>query len=555
MSEKDFFAEIIDLVKTGRLSKDQITRAKIKLCKGHNVRNIPTDIEIMLNANTQDLPSLKKYLQTKPMRTQSGVAVCAIMSKPIKCPHGACIMCPSRTKEGIPQSYTGKEPATMRAIRNKFDPYLQVFNRLEQYVVLGHSPEKIDMIMMGGTFPSFPKKYQEDFVKYAFKAMNDFSGMFYYRGDFDIDKFKEFFMLPGRVQSKERTRKIQAKLLALKGKTTLEKEHMRNEKSKIKCVGLTVETRSDYGKLKQGNELLRLGATRVELGIQSVYDEVLSKIERGHDVKENLSAIETLRDLGFKLNFHYMIGLPGSSEKMDLLGFRQMFDNPIYRPDMLKIYPCMVVKDSKLYHVYKRGEYNPIGIDAAANLIAEMKQHVPPYCRIMRVQRDIPTYATIAGVNRTNLRQYVDLAMKKKGITCRCIRCREIKGNERIGKPKIHLFKYAASGGTEFFISADDKEHLIGFCRLRFPAKLLRKEITGKTALIRELHVYGPAVPIGEEGDVQHRGIGKQLLTFAENIARKNGKTQMIIISGVGVRGYYRKFGYNKNGPYMVKQI
>ena len=557
MSEENFFEEVIRLVKSGSLSKDQITRLKLRLCKAHGVKRIPTDIEIMLHAKKEDLPLLKRFLQTKPMRTQSGVAVCAIMSKPFRCPHGSCLMCPSRTAEGVPQSYTGREPATMRAMRNNFDPYLQVFNRLEQYVVLGHSPEKIELIIMGGTFPSFPKKYQEEFVTLAFKAMNDFSDLFYRKGEFDIAGFKEFFELPGRVASEKRTKSIQAKLLRLKKKADvkLEREQARNEKSHIKCVGLTIETRSDYGRLEQGNELLRLGCTRVELGIQSVYDDVLAKIERGHGARENIEAIETLKDLGFKLNFHYMIGLPGSSMERDLLGFRQVFSNPMYRPDMLKIYPCMVVKESRLYGLYRKGKYKPLTTEQAAKLIAEMKQFVPPYCRIMRVQRDIPTYATVAGVDRTNLRQYVNYIMEEKGIKCRCIRCREIKGNARLGKAKIKFLKYVASNGTEFFIAAEDREHLIGFCRLRFPGRALRSEITGDSALIRELHVYGPAVAIGEEGDVQHRGIGKQLLQRAEQIAKKNGKKKMIIISGVGVRGYYRKLGYKRNGPYMSRQL
>jgi len=555
MSEENFFNDIIRLVKSGSLSKDQITRAKIRLCKAHGVKRIPTDIEIMLHAKKEDVPLLNKSLKTKPMRTQSGVAVCAIMSKPFRCPHGSCLMCPSRTAKGVPQSYTGREPATMRAMRNNFDPYLQVFNRLEQYAVLGHSPEKIEMIVMGGTFPSFPKKYQEDFVKFAFKAMNDFSDLFYRNGGFDIIKFREFFELPGQVASGKRTKSIQGRLLKLKGRTTLQKEHSRNEKSRIKCVGLTIETRSDYGRLEQGNEMLRLGCTRVELGIQSVYDDVLASIERGHGTRENIEAIEILRDLGFKLNFHYMIGLPGSSMERDLLGFRQMFSNPMYRPDMLKIYPCLVVRESRLYNLYKNGKFKPITTAQAAKLIAEMKQFVPPYCRIMRVQRDIPTYATVAGVDRTNLRQYVSEVMKKEGITCRCIRCREIKGSARFGKVKISVLKYRASNGTEFFISAEDQKHLLGFCRLRFPGRALRSEITGDSALIRELHVYGPAAAIGEEGDVQHRGIGRSLLHRAEQIAKKNGKKKMIIISGVGVRGYYKRLGYRKQGPYMVKKI
>ncbi len=557
MSEKLFFMDMIEVVKSGNLDKDQITKLKLKLCRKHKCKRIPTDIEIMLNADEQDIPVLKRFLLTKPTRTISGVAACAIMSKPIKCKHGACLMCPSRTKKGVPQSYTGKEPASMRAMRNKFDSYMQVINRLEQYIVLGHPPEKIELIIMGGTFPSFAKNYQENFIMNAFKAMNDFSDMFYKKKRFDIVKFKGFFELPGKVDSTKRTRIIQKKMLTLKNKNKkkLEHEHARNEKSKIKCVGMTIETRADYGKLKHGNEMLKLGCTRIELGIQSVYDDVLKKIERGHGVKENIKAIETLKDLGFKLNFHYMPGLPGSSIKKDLLGFKKLFNDPAYKPDMLKIYPCMVIKDSKLYKLYKQGKFKPLNTKQAAELIANMKTHVPKYCRIMRVQRDIPTYATVAGVDRTNLRQYVHEVMKKKGTTCSCIRCREIKANARIGRVKIKVYGYDASNGKEFFVSAEDNKHLLGFTRLRFPSQSLRKEITRHSALIRELHVYGPAVSIGKSGKVQHTGVGRKLMQKAEQIAKKNKKNKILVISGVGVRGYYRKLGYSKQGQYMVKTI
>ena len=559
MSQQEYFEEIIKVIKSKKISKEKLSRLKTRLCKKHKIAKPPTDIEILLNADEKYVKKIKPLLLTKPIRSASGVSVVAIMSKPYKCPHGACIMCPSMTKQGVPQSYTGKEPATRRAIRNKFDPYLQVFNRLEQYAVAGHSFDKIELIVMGGTFPSFPKKYRDEFVTYAFKALNDFSKIFFNKKGFDFTKFKEFFELPGDIGSEKRTKRIHEKLLKLKNrkKTKLEKEHNYNDKkSHVKCVGMTIETRSDYGKLKQGNELLKLGCTRVEIGIQSVYDDVLKKIERGHTIKDNIESIRTLKDLGFKLNFHYMPGLPGVDRKKDFKGMLQLFEDENYQPDMLKIYPCMVVRHSKLYKKWKQGKFKPLTTKQAAKMIAKFKQYVPEYCRIMRVQRDIPTYATEAGVDMTNLRQLIHQILKKEKRKCRCIRCREIGRAKNVkGKNEIAVMHYRASGGNEFFISAEIGDYIVGFCRLRFSSDFLRKEITESSALIRELHVYGPAVTIGKKGKVQHTGVGKALLRRAEQICRTYYKNKIVVISGVGVRGYYRRLGYKKEGPYMAKKI
>lgn len=562
MSKKEYFKEIIKEIKKRKLTKDKLSRLKVKFCRKHGLVKPPTDIEILLNAKIKDVPKIKSLLQTKPVRSASGVSVVAIMTKAIKCPHGACSMCSSMVEDGIPQSYTGKEPATRRAIRNCFDPYLQVFNRIEQYVVTGHSFDKVELIVMGGTFPSFPKKYKETFITYAFKAMNDFSKLFFKKNKFNFAKFKKFFELPGEVGDPKRTKSIHKKLREIKNKTktSLKKEHAYNDKkSRIKCIGMTIETRSDYGKLKEGNELLDLGCTRIELGIQSVYDKALKNINRGHTVQDNIDSIKVLKDLGFKLNFHYMPGLPGISKNKDLQGMLDLFDNENYRPDMLKIYPCMVIKKSKLYESWKKGKFKPLTTKQAAKMIAHFKYFVPPYCRIMRVQRDIPTYATEAGVDMTNLRQVIQKIMEKEGIKCECIRCREIGRNKTPkGKKSLNVMHYGSSQGNEFFISADIGNCIIGFCRLRFPSQFKRKEITESSALIRELHVYGPAVAIGKKGTkkkIQHTGVGKALLEKAEEICKMYYKDKIVIISGVGVRGYYRKIGYKQEGPYMVKKL
>jgi elongator complex protein 3 len=558
--EEDFFKEIIEYIKENKPLKQKLANEKIRICSKHKLNRIPTDIEILLNAEIKDIGSLKKYLQTKPTRTISGVAIIAIMTRPFACPHGACTQCPGGLQSAfgdVPQSYTGKEPATMRAIRNNYDSYLQVFNRLEQYIVLGQNPDKVELIIMGGTFPSFPEKYQEEFIKTAFKAMNDFSTLFYKKGELNVAKFKEFFALPGNIGDEERIKKIHKQLSKMKKQNniTLEKEQIKNEKSAIRCVGLTIETRPDYAKIEHANKMLSLGCTRVELGVQSVYDKALTRINRGHDVNESIKATRTLKDLGFKINYHMMLGMPGVSYLEDLEGLKQLFENQNFRPDMLKLYPCMVLRGTKLFFEWQEGRYKPLTTEQATRLIIEFKKYVPEYVRIMRVQRDIPTKMIEAGVDRTNLRQMIESRMSEHGLQCRCIRCREIKNHEIKGKIELKVNEYKASNGEEYFISLENNDSIIGFCRLRIPSQSLRKEIPEESALIRELHVYGTAAKIGKESDVQHRGFGKQLLLKAEKIAKNNKRKKMIIISGVGVRGYYRKQGYKKQGPYMIKKL
>ncbi|MFH0875443.1 MAG: tRNA uridine(34) 5-carboxymethylaminomethyl modification radical SAM/GNAT enzyme Elp3 [archaeon] len=563
----DFYSEIIAEIKIAKnISKAKINKLKFRLAGKYNLKEVPTDIEVLLNSNKSDFKLLKNKLMSKPTRTGSGVAVVAIMTSPKECPHaktgvGPCLMCPGGPKSAfgnIPQSYTGKEPATMRAIRNRYDPYLQVMNRLEQYIAMGQSPQKVELIIMGGTLPSYNKLYKESFIAYAYAALNDFSSLFYKKGELDLLKYKDFFMLPGKVDDKSRAKKLQEKMQDLKKlkKRVLSIELSKNESSLIKCVGLTIETRPDYGKLMQGNEMLTYGCTRVELGIQATDDEILKFIRRGHSVADSIESTRILKDLGFKINYHMMPGLPLSDEKKDVDMLNEIVSNRDFKPDMLKIYPAMVMNGTALYELWKTGKYTPLTTQKAAEIISEFKRNVPYWMRIMRVQRDIPTNATIAGVDRTNLRQYVTALLKEKGIECKCIRCREPK-SANINGYKIFIEKYDASRGVEYFISVEDsiRKTIYGFCRMRFPSQLLQKEITNDSALIRELHVYGQAAELGDSGSVQHRGLGKKLLKKAEEIAKANKKNKIVVISGVGVRSYYRKLGYKKEGPYMVKRL
>jgi elongator complex protein 3 len=335
----------------------------------------------------------------------------------------------------------------------------------------------------------------------------------------------------------------------LKSKTTLEKEQKRNETSLIRCIGMTIETRPDYAKLKHCNQMLKLGCTRIELGIQSIYNQSLKKIKRGHTVEDSIKAMKTLKDLGFKINVHYMLGLPSSTPKNDLKGLETLFSDERFRPDMLKIYPCVVLKGTKLYELYKKKKFKPITIKQTIEVLSEFKKRVPMYLRIMRIQRDIPPRVIESGVNRTNLRQYINQK-------CNCIRCREVGRARKYGKPSIKIIEYKASQGKEFFISFEDKKNILfGFCRLRIPSQSLRKEITENSAIIRELHIYGPSIQIGKKGNIQHKGLGKELLKKAEEIARFHKKNKIVVISGIGVREYYRRHGYKKDGPYMSKKI
>ncbi len=569
--KQDFFSEIAEFIKKKKPSKNQIATEKTRLCKKYSLKKIPTDIEIMLNADIKGIQKIRKFLLAKPTRTISGIAACAVMTKPFPCPHGKCAYCPGGINSAfgtVPQSYTGKEPAARRAIRNNYNAYLQVMNRLEQYVAAGHAPDKIELIIMGGTFPSCPMSYQEDFIKNALQAMNDFSFLFIDKNSaLNLAKFKEFFQLPSDIADKKRTKSVQKKLLKIKSnrKTTLEKEQLKNEKSNIRCVGLTIETRPDYGKLEQGNEMLRLGCTRVELGIQTIYDGVLKKIERGHSVKDSIGSTRILKDLGFKINYHVMPGLPGVTKEQDLSALKTLFEDENFKPDMLKIYPCMVMKGTKLFEEWKKGKFNPLTTKEAAEIIAEFKKYVPEYCRIMRVQRDIPTYVTSSGVDKTNLRQYVEQLCKERGIKCRCIRCREAgfspitKNDINLNNIKIKIIKYNASKGKEFFIAAEEPKNdiLFGYCKLRFPSQLLRKEITKDSALVRELHIYSPSVALGEKSknSYQHRGLGKKLLKKAEEIAKNNKKKKILVLSGIGAKEYYSKLGYKKDGCYMSKML
>ncbi len=514
--------EILDGVRDGTInSRQALEKIKKKLCKKYGLAEMPTNTDILLCIPEEQKHEVEWLLMNKPVRTLSGVAVVAVMTSPYECPHGRCIPCPGGPPFSA-QSYTGKEPAAQRAIMNNYDPFEQTADRIRQLEAVGHPSDKIELIVMGGTFTARDFVYQEWFVKRCYDAMNG------------------------------------------KEAATLEGAKRINEKAGHRCIGMTVETRPDWLRLNHVDEILEMGSTRVELGAQILNDRVLYEMRRGHTVSDTEYATRIARDAGLKICYHVMPGLPGSNGETDLESFRRMFDDEKFRPDMLKIYPTLVVKPSILYEKWKKGEYKPLDTDEAVELISEMKKYVPEWVRIQRVERDIPANLIDAGIKKSNLRQLVLENMRKKGEKCRCIRCREVghreyKDNVNIGEVEVVRREYRAGGGREIFISAEDKENdsIIGYCRLRFPYKPHRHEIGDKDAIIRELRVNGPLVPIGKkaDGEWQHKGYGKKLLHEAENIAGDAGKEKILVLSGIGVREYYRSLGYKKDGVYMSKML
>ncbi|HDJ96726.1 MAG TPA: tRNA uridine(34) 5-carboxymethylaminomethyl modification radical SAM/GNAT enzyme Elp3 [Candidatus Aenigmarchaeota archaeon] len=517
--------EVIEnLLRERKLSEKVFMKVLKEVAKKYRLEKLPTKIEILSFCTPAEKSRLKKVLTTKPSRTISGVTVVTVVAKPAPCP-GSCLYCP----RGInaPQSYTGLEPAIQRAIRNDYDPFLQTKDRLNQYKVMGHPSDKIEVIILGGTFTALSEGYQEWFVKRIFDALNG-------------------------VDSE-----------------TLEEAQRINETAKHRCVGLTIETRPDFCKEKHVDFMLRLGATRVEIGVQSIYDDVLKFIKRGHTVEDEVEAIRIARDAGYKIVLHVMPGLPGSDFKRDIKMFKTLFSDQRFMPDGLKIYPTMVIEGTELYEMWKRGEYNPLDDEKTIKLLVEIKKLVPPFVRIRRVLRDIPATKIVAGPKKSNIRELVQKRMKEIGLRCRCIRCREVGHMEmNFGlKPRVEDIKlvrreYKASGGVEIFLSFEDvkRDILIAFLRLRIPSgKAHRKEIKEvDSAIIREIHTYGYALEIGKKPkeEWQHRGYGKELIEEAEDIAKiEFDKKKMVVISGVGVRRYFMKNGYKRDGLYVSKLL
>src|SRR6266581_72574 len=508
-------------------SKEDVNKVKIEVCRKYKSPFVPANSSILELLSDDLRPRLRPVLTDKQVRGISGVTTVAVMPKPYGCPHGKCTYCPGGPEVGVPRAYTGKEPAVMRALESKYDPFLQVQSRVAQLQAMGHPVDKVELILVGGTFPFLPRTYQEDFVKRCLDALNGV----------DSPSLEE------------------AKNIA--------------ESADVKNVGITVETRPDWARKGHVDHMLSIGVTRVEIGVQTLYDDVYERIHRDHTVADVVQATQTLKDSGIKVGYHMMLGLPGCDAKRDLDAFRRIFEDSDFRPDMLKIYPCLVTPGTQLHEEWKRGEYAPYSTEESARLIAEIKQYVPRWVRIMRIQREIPVDGIADGVKHGNLRQLVEHELTNGNIKCHCIRCREVgitylKNGESPDLERVELKRldYEGSGGTDIFLSFEDPERdiLIGYVRIRIPAENAhRPEIARQnSSIIRELHVFGQTVPVGDRlsGAFQHRGYGFKLLAEAERISREEyDRRKMLVISALGTKGYYSRFGYTHDGPYVSKSV
>ena len=517
MGIMNFFDEVSTKINSGEInSKDDLQSLKLQLSRKYSLDHIPSDSEILNTATINK--EYQKLLRIKPTRTVSGVAVVAAMTSPEICPHGRCIFCPGGVENNSPQAYTGYEPSALRGRANQYDAYNIVFNRLKQLETIGHDTSKVDLIIMGGTFTARTREYQESYVKGCIDAMNGFVA------------------------------------------ENLEEAMKFNETAGRKCIGLTVETKPDWFFEKEIDLALDYGATKVELGAQIINDAVLKMNMRGHGTSEIVKSTQLSRDAGFKIVYHLMPGMPGASYEDDLKSFREMMSNEDYMPDMLKIYPTLVVKGTKLYNMWKSGEYEPMDTNDAVRLITTFMKEMPPWVRVQRMQRDIPVKFIEAGVKRSDLRNLVEAQLEMNGEKSHEIRGREVGVRDvKSGDFTLLRREYKASGSNEIFLSFENSDDDIsGFIRLRKPSSRSHRAEIKDSSIIREIKVLGNVVPVGQrtgEG-FQHRGIGKSLLDEAERISREEWNMERIlVISGIGVREYFRKFGYERIGPYMGKNF
>ncbi|MCL5665786.1 MAG: tRNA uridine(34) 5-carboxymethylaminomethyl modification radical SAM/GNAT enzyme Elp3 [Candidatus Thermoplasmatota archaeon] len=511
----DFFSEVSSEIESGRVrTKDQLQKLKMEIARKYSLDHIPGDSDILAYLHGSE--DTRKILTIKGTRTISGVAVVAAMTSPERCPHGKCIFCPGGPDNNSPQAYTGYEPAALRGRNNGYDPYNEVFNRLKQLETIGHDTSKVDLIIMGGTFTAREPSYQMDFVKGCLDGMN-------------------------RNVSR-----------------TLEEAILENENAERRCIGLTVETKPDWFLEKDIDLALSYGATKVELGVQILKDDVLRMNNRGHGIEEIRRSTALARDAGLKIVYHIMPGMYGTSMEDDYGSFDLMFSDPSFRPDMLKIYPTLVVKGTSLYKLWKDGKYVPPATDEMVDFLVYVLEKIPPWVRIQRIQRDIPVRLIAAGVKRSDIRNLAEERIRKLTSGTGEIRYREIgRSSGRDSITEMRRIDYDASGGREIFLSFETGGSIVGFLRLRIPSEEShRQELTG-SSIVREIKVFGREVPIGKHDDQwQHRGIGKEMIFLAENITREEfGLRRIAIMSGIGVRNYFRTLGYEILGPYMAKAI
>jgi len=510
------------------------TQAKGQASRKYKLQGIPKMADILQALPIQYRAKLWPYLQTKPVRTASGVAVVAVMSKPHRCPHIAytgnvCVYCPGGPDsdfEYSTQAYTGYEPTSMRAIRARYDPYSQVKGRVAQLKGIGHTVDKVEFIVMGGTFLSLDKGYKDYFIRNLHDALSGYHS------------------------------------------SSVEESIRYSEQSKTKCIGITIETRPDYCLKPHLEEMLSYGCTRIEIGVQSIYESVARETNRGHTVAAVCHSFQLAKDCGFKVVTHMMPDLPNMGYERDLEGFLEYFENPLFRSDGMKLYPTLVIRGTGLYELWKTGRYQNYTPDQLIELTAKVLSLVPPWTRLYRIQRDIPMPLVSSGVEHGNLRELALAKLHDWDLPCWDIRTREVgmkQIHSAVTPDQVELIRrdYVANGGWETFLSYEDPQQgiLIGLLRLRKPnpTSAFMEEINSvPSSIIRELHVYGTAVAVSARDPTrfQHQGYGLLLMEEAERIAREeHGSEKILVISGVGTRHYYRKMGYELDGPYMSKSL
>jgi len=526
--------EIISLLKETESESRNVRRVIATVSKKYRLSSIPKHSEILSHATGDDRELIRSLLLVKPTRTLSGVAPIAVMTSPAPCPHGICLACPGGPEHeyASPQSYTGEEPAALRARTHEYSPYNQVSARLAQFEELGHYVDKGELIVMGGTITSREPEYQRWFVSECIRAMNNYG--------------------------------VEPESKSAEGAFTCEELCLANESAKVRCIAITFETRPDWCTRSHIHAMLELGVTKVELGVQHLDDAILAENQRGCTVADTIAANTALRDAGLKVGFHMMPNMPGSTLEHDRWMFEELFASSDFRPDFLKIYPTLVTAGTGIETLYQKGMYKTYLEDDLIDLVADAKACIPPYCRLQRIQRDIPSKMIVSGSKHANFRQLAQKRLQETGRHCQCIRCSEI-GRQSHDKKNcsgenvyFHTLEYECCNGTEYFISVRQDGSLLGFVRLRIPHHPWHFECGPQSAFIRELHVYGSLVPIGKsagDGEQQHRRYGQELVQRAEEKAREMGCTQMCIMAGVGVRPYYKRLSYVRSGPYMSKLL
>lgn len=505
-----------------------LTRRDVEALKRQAARTFSLDRyvsnrEILAALPSSAKPAFIEMLRVHPRRSASGIVVVTAFTRPLPCPHGTCVFCPGGPRLGTPQSYLIDSPGMRSALAVKFDPFEQVKLCLAKYEANGHETEKVETVIEGGTFVADPADYRLSFVKGVYEGLNGF-----------------------RSQS-------------------LEDAQAANESARRRCVGLTLETKPDWCRPEEVDTMLTYGVTRLELGVQSLHDPTLARSNRGHTADDAAKAFQTARDAGLKITAHMMPGLPGATPPEDLEDFRRLFEDEAFRPDMTKIYPTLVVEGTALERLQKAGAYQPYSLETVVELLSDVKGFIPTWHRVMRVQREIPAREISGGVKSGNLRELVLAKAREKGRPCQCIRCREVSlaEPESLGEEDSLRFReeqYDASGGVEVFGSYEYERsgRIAGFVRLRIPSEAAHRRELRSAGVVRELRVYGRVVRLGlrQKNAWQHRGLGASMLQSVERTTREAfGQSRILVTSAVGTRGYYRRLGYRRLGPYMAKQL